>query len=879
MARNTSLILFFILFFSLTHAHSQKRILEENVKLPLSTATVIDHLTTLENLTSANFTYSSSYIDVEKVVTVSRLNQSLKEHLTEILKGQNIKFTSSGNRILLSRGRKKYQLIGVVYDGYLKEGLLGVRVYNKTDNHSVVTDEEGYFTISSKQATVELEISYFGYDDLIKEVTIKKGITPFYLSSGQVIPEILITDQSIGNTTLGTPNGHIIQPVNIGSFSNFLGDNSISEEIKNLPFVQSGNEGESGFHVRGGGVDQNLFLYEGVPLYESNHTAGLSSILIADAVKDISVFAESLPARYGGRLSSVIDVRLKSGKSDSIVGSSSLGLTGANFYLSGPLSKNKKLLFNISGRVSLIHLYIEPILRNAFSYENSDLDYNDFNAKLTYQFGPSHTLSVFAYSGKDQLLLNRRTVSTDKENTRSFANEDRNQIGWGNKLLALNYTNLLSDKLVMKTHFSTLNYDFTSRGSYRFIESKMDSIVKNREVDIISFSSIRDYNSFADLSYYHSDNINYKVGVGRSLHNYSPTIRQSSTIAEDVPGQFEDGDSTILVKDQFIYGEATFIPFESLHINTGVRLSDYEVRGKNYSYTEPRLEIGYTPFKGHHIGISYAQMVQYVHLLVSPSAGIPSDLWVPSTDKIEPEFGQQFSISYSVFVKDNFKIKVGAYRKTMDNLLEYSNPTDLFYSVLNEEEFVPVFTTSNEWERRVTTGSGKSHGIELGVEKAFANVKLNFSYAYNKTTRSFAIIDDGEEFPYKYDRTHDINTSVLYNLGTHWNFAAKWVYGTGNTFTLATEQFLTAENVIFLRPSKRNNFRHLPFHHLDVNANYIFVFKDIACRLNMGVYNVYNRLNPNYIYLYEDPLQSSKIRTRQVSLFPVIPHIGLKLSW
>ncbi len=879
MARYSGLLLFLILFFSVTQIHSQKRILEENVKLPVRSATVLDHLTAIENLSTANFTYSSSYLDLEKVVNVSRLNQSVKEHLIEILKDQNIKFTSTRNRIVLSRGSKKYQLIGVVYDDFLKEGLLGVHVYNRTDNHAVVTDEDGYFTLSSKESSVELEFSYFGYDELSIKVSIEKGITPFYLKSGQLIPAVLITEKGIDNSIPSTPIRHVIQPINIGSFSNFLGDNSISEEIKNLPFVQSGNEGESGFHVRGGGVDQNLFLYEGVPMYESNHTAGLSSILITDAVKEVSVFAESLPARYGGRLSSVIDVKLKSGKSDSIVGSSSLGLTGANFYLSGPLTKDKKLLFNVSGRLSLIHLYIEPILRSAFSYDSSNLNYNDFNAKLTYQFGPSHTLSVFGYSGKDQLELNRTTVSTDVENFRSFANEDRNQIGWGNNLLALNYTNLLSDKMVLKTHFSTLNYKFTSRGSYRFVESVMDSVIRNNEVDIISFSSIRDYNSFADLSYYHSDNINYKVGLGRSIHNYSPTIRQSSSISEDISGQFEDGDSSILVKDQFLYAEATITPFESLRINTGVRLSDYEVRGENYSFTEPRIEIGYSPYNGHQIGLSYAQMVQYVHLLVSPSTGIPSDLWVPSTDKIEPEFGQQVSLSYTFFVKDNFKIKLGGYRKTMDNLLEYSNPTDLFYSVINEEEFIPIFTTSNEWERRVTSGSGRSHGFEVGLEKAFANVKFNFNYAYNKTTRSFAIIDDGEEFPYKYDRTHDINTSLLYNLGDHWDFAAKWVYGTGNTFTLATEQFLTAENAIFLRPSKRNNFRHLPFHHLDVNVNYIFVFKGMACRLSMGVYNAYNRLNPYYIYLYQDPLQASKTRTRQVSLFPVIPHIGIKMSW
>jgi len=880
MTHVVRLVLFCSFLFTTSYAIAQKSILDKSVTLTEKTTTVLNHLTALEANSSVNFTYSSNYINLQKVISIKLPTQSIKEHLRDILKGQNIKYeVTSTNRILLSKGNKKYRLRGVIYDEFSKEGLLGVQIRNVTDNRHVTSDSEGYFTIACNDTIVVLEFDYFGFDNLVQETKVIKGIQSFYLSSGTLIPQVLITEDNIGNTVTGSPGRDILKPINFGSFSNFLGDNSISEEIKNLPYVQSGNEGESGYHIRGGGIDQNLILYEGVPMYESNHTAGLSSIFIADAIKDIAVYAENLPARYGGRLSSVIDVKLKSGKTDSIRGSSAIGLTGANFYLSGPLSKNKKLLFNVSGRLSLVQYYISPFLKRAFGYENSDFGYHDLNAKMTYQFAPSHSLSVIAYSGRDQVRLNR-SITTEVPNVnQSFVNTERNQVGWGNNLVALNYTNLLSDKLVLKSHFSTLDYNYSSRGSYSFVEKVEDVEVNNNEIDILSYSSIRDFNGFVDLSYYQSENIFYKVGVGRQIHLYNPTIRQNTVIREQDINEVVDGDSSIIVSDQYLFFEANISPANWLDINTGVRMSGYEVRGKNYSYTEPRFELSMIPYKGHKMGFSYAQMVQYIHLLVNPGNGIPSDLWVPSTENIAPEFGEQFSFSYSFLSKDNIKLRLGLYYKTMENLLDYDNPFDLLYSVINEGEFVPVFTTSNEWERRVTAGRGHSKGIELNMEKAFPNGKLNLTYAFSRTTRTFASIDNGEAFPFKYDRRHDINASAIYNIGEQWNLAAKWIYGTGNTFTLANEIILTPEGEIIKIPSSRNNFRHKPFHHLDLNLNYIFLYKRLACRLSVGVYNAYNRWNPYYVYLYEDPLQESFLRTSQVSLFPLIPHIGFKASW
>jgi outer membrane receptor for ferrienterochelin and colicin len=317
--------------------------------------------------------------------------------------------------------------------------------------------------------------------------------------------------------------------------------------------------------------------------------------------------------------------------------------------------------------------------------------------------------------------------------------------------------------------------------------------------------------------------------------------------------------------------------FEKLDINIGARRSNYEARGTSYAFTEPRLSLIYRPADNHYVKLSYSTMVQYAHLLINPTSGLPADLWVPSTENIEPEFAQHYALGYR-FNTSGIDIGLTGYFKEYENLLEYSNAFDLFFSILNEGEFIPVFNTSNEWERRVSAGTGRAYGLEFSLVKAFENAKINLGYAYSRSFRNFDSIDDGASFPYRYDREHDINISGHYKISDRWDVALKWVYGTGNAFTLALEEFQTVDGINVIKASGRNNFRYNDYHHLDLHFNRVFQYDKFAGRLSLGVYNAYNRLNPFYVYLFAVP-ESNTPSLRQVSLFPVIPHVSYTLSW
>ncbi len=876
---NRHLLILCILLLS-TKWTSGQSILDKEVILNIPVQSISAHLAAIQDQGDFTLTYSPSQYDLQSTASLKRSRQTIRKHLEDILKNYpTILELSSSNstRVILKPlplEDQKFIVKGLVIDKETGDPVIGVNISGLNNTILSYTDEDGYFQVGFKGEDI-LYFDYLGYGRSSVSVDRMGGrnqVVKVELDSDIIIPEILITGKEL-STYIGGP-GEKIHTRNISSYSNFLGDHNVVEEIKVLPSVQSGNEGQSGFIVRGGGVDQNLLRLDGVPLYEMGHIAGLSSIFVTDAVSEIVFYSDGFPARYGGRLSSILDISLKSGRSQKNVGSISLATTGASIYTSGPI--NEKLSYNLSGRLSWIDLYIDPLLRNAYAYDNSDLSYYDMTAKFTYQMSKTSSLALTLYKGADNVLLDRTTENQFDSLNQTIG--ELNNIGWNNDLFALNYKNLFDDKWILKAHLSGYRYEQSSRGRYTFEERTLnDSTILDNTIDILSFSSIVDLNSSVDLAYHPDDQLSIKAGVGRLSHNFIPTIRQSTVSIFDNPSEFQEGDSRIIADESYIYGELLVNAFENFDINAGVRRSTYKAREKQYRFTEPRLSLIYKPIDKHFFNASYSTMVQYAHLLVNPSVGLPSDLWVPSTENIEPEFAQHYSLGYR-FIGKKTELSLSAYIKEYENLLEYSNAFDLFYSVLNQEEFIPVFNTSNKWEERVSSGIGTAKGIEISFTHAYQKGKINLSYAYSQSRRTFADIDGGQTFPYKFDREHDINISSNYKISSKWDLAVKWIYGSGNTFTLALEEFITPDGIKVLRASGRNNFRHLPFHHLDLHANRIFKFNKVSSKLSLGIYNVYNRLNPFYVYLYQPP-ETTDIKLRQVSLFPFIPHISYSINW
>ncbi len=864
-------------------ANGQIGILDSIVNLSTPIQEIKNHLADLEELAKIEITYSPSQIDDNQLVGVSLSRQTIRDHLSDILKGLDIKIVLSKegtNRIVLVKDKslKKAIVKGIVLDQISGDPLIGVQLNAFKSKSISFTDVNGYFQISVDAKNDLLSLELIGYEDAQINIDSPLGdLMKIQMKTSNIIPQVLITGSEIRNY-IGLPGAEKLVIRNAASYTNFLGDNNVIDELRTLPAVQSGSEGQTGIFVRGGGTDQNLLLFEGVPLYESSHLAGLSSIFVSDAVKDILFFADGFPAQYGGRLSSIIDLSLKSGRTDKIVGSATAAITGTSLYSSGPISD--KLSFNVAGKLSWVNLYLNPFLKKSYSYRETDLGFHDITGKLHYQIDETTSLSLTAYSGKDRILLDRETSSIDS----TLILNDFTNVEWQNNLIALNYKSILSDNWAMHTHISGLNYRQSTRGVYGQLERDLSgNFLRDNTKDVISFSSISDINAYTDLSYHYNEQVSFKIGAGRLLHKYNPTIRQSKEIEFDNTEVLIAGDSAYIAKEDYIYGEFLIKAFKNLDISAGVRASNYKVslldgqEEQKYRFREPRLSIIYTPWKDQYFSFSYNQMVQYVHLLVNPSAGLPADLWVPSTRNISPEFAEHFSLGYSL-QKKKFNLSLNAYVKQYDQALDYSSAFDLFFSILNSEEFIPIYTSSNEWDRRVSSGIGLARGWELRLNRVFPWGKINAAYSRSKSTRMFDDIDNGMSFPFTFNRSHDINISTNIDLSDKWHFAAKWVYGTGSAFTLAIEEFRSPEGIRLRRADGRNNYFNAPFHHLDLNMNRIFKYNQFACRFTFGVYNAYNRLNPFYTYLYIDP-NVGQPKLRQISIFPVIPHLSFKVNW
>ncbi len=858
---------------------AQKSLLFDVVSLSNKPQTVEAFLLELEQVADIQITFSPSQIDLKKRVKLNLSTQDIAAHLKAILKGQAIRYqipTKSIKRIVLVKDPKllKRTIKGLIIDELTGDPLIGVLVRDKQSNNTCYSDDNGFFRISTDIGNGQLEFSLLGFETKIKnEPTFSDAISKVTLDFDNYLPDILITGSEI-KKFVGIP-GENIYMRNISSYTNFLGENNVMEEIKTSTAIQSGNEGEIGFLARGGSSDQNLVLYEGVPMYVTDHTAGLSSIFVADAVKDAVLYTDEFPLKYGGRLSSVLDIKLKNGKRDKTTGTINTSITGSNLFLSGPLSD--KLSYNISGRLSWIDLYIDPILKRSFNYEDSQIAYQDFSGKLFYQIDPVTQLSITGYTGNDILKLQR--TSSEVQESKVFEVGDLNQIEWSSKFLALNFQSFLNSNWIFKSHLSAMNYKHISRGNYFFNEfdAETNDTLRFNNLDILSYSEINDVNAYADLQYVPNEKIQFNLGGGRLIHKFTPTIRQETTESFQDFETIVNGDSSLVSSERYLYAELISTPSKYFKINAGFRTSNYSVRNKTHSFTEPRINFNWKPRPHHAFNLSYNQMVQYVHRLVNPSGGLPADLWVPSTENILPEFATHFSFRYT-YQKRDFKLSFAAYQKSFDQLLDYTNSFDLFLAVLNQGNFVPVYNTSNEWERRVSTGTGISRGLELYLAKSLGESKFRLSYALSRTTRTFEDINEGKEFPFRFDRTHDLNFSFNTPISDKWDFAMRWIYGTGNTLTLAIEQFRTPEGLLLLNANGRNNYRLVPFHHLDLHVNRIFKIRKMDCRMSLGLYNAYNRLNPVYAFLYLDPNRND-LKIRQVSLFPIIPHLGFTASW
>lgn len=769
---------------------------------------------------------------------------------------------------LLSSGlamAQTHTISGYIEDASSKERLIGVNVYLAGTSYGTSTNTYGFYSLTVPDGEYVLVASFISYQSQRDSIQLKSNIerdfqmreTSEELQEAVVTAEETMAEQvRMSTTRLSIPE--------IKKIPAFLGEVDIIRAIQLLPGVQSGGEGTTGFYVRGGSPDQNLILLDGVPVYNASHLFGFFSVFNADAIKNVQLTKGGFPARYGGRLSSVLEIDMKEGNMQEFHGSGSIGLISSKLTLEGPIIKDKTS-FIVSGRRTYYDLLTKPFLEEGI---NAGYYFTDVNIKVNHILSRKDRLYLSYYTGVDKFYFEE-----DYQNDDPFDNtiEERynNGIKWGNHTGSLRWNHLFSDKLFGNLTATFTQYQF-SVGSDEYRKYRDNGEVKEQSFGFEYFSLIRDYGLRYDLEYSLNPAHSLRMGASYTYHTFKPGVAQ---IQEDYSDYKVDSlinlSDVIFANDMYAYIEDDWQLSSRWRANYGLHYSAYFTKDAFYQSLQPRASVRYLMRDDWSLKGSYALMNQYIHLLSNSGLGLPTDLWVSSTENVKPQLSQQVAFGTTKNVQGKtYEFSAEVYYKWMENLIAYKEGAS--------------FLSNTDWQSTVETdGTGKAYGLELLARKNEGKTTGWIGYTLAWTNRQFSNLNEGRTFSYKYDRRHDVSVVVHHKFNDAIDVGLTWVYGSGNTYTApVANYFLNGGDNFdgnlfpqqYQRYSDRNALRLPAYHRLDLGVNFNKKTKWGTRTWNFSIYNVYNRQNPYYLYI--DTENDGDKVVKQVSLFPIIPSVS-----
>ncbi len=861
------------LFFGTVSSSAQSSILDSPFDLELLEGSVIEILTELERVNDIRFSYSTRSIDVDRVVLVSTNANTLKKLLRFLFDDSIIPIETTHRKIILVPAKDaEYEYIsGFVRDTLSGEPIAHALVIDNNSNKTYFSNNDGYFIFKRlKQDSAHIEIRYLGYSSKLIEGDLANKDIIVEMSSDFSFPDIIISDSKLLNSEKGGDEKVFLSEASL--FPSMMGEKDLLRSLKKYPEISSGGEGQNGFLVRGGSADQNLVLLEGVPVYEISHLGGISSILVTDAVRKADFISTGFPAKFGGRISSVVDVQLKEGNAHTSTGNVQASMMGLKAALSGPII-NSKTTYSVAGRLSWFDEYLGPLVERNAELNAAEMNYNDMLAKVTHYFSPSSKLSVSAYRGSDEIDVTQNQIVIDSLTPLDFINN--NQITWSNQFVTVDWSSSIGSQLYLHLKAFDYTYNFSSRAKYNF-ELLRDGVVSQREYFVNSQSSINDRSLLFDASYYFSNEHKLDFGASVAFQSFKPSLSQTDEVTTI--------NNTKTRYSKFYVDDAITIS-DRMDLNLGLHFSIFD-NNKTYYSLEPRFNLSYKLSKESRLSLSGSKMSQNIHLLTNPGIGLPSDLWVPSTERVRPQTAYELSLSYAFKPSKSLSFSLASFYKRMENLIDYQSNADLFFFILNDADYIPPINTVENWEDLVFIGQGEAYGAEFYGQYSRTKFKTWLSYSYGHSNRTFEEINDGISFPYKFDYRHDINVGMLYQFSPSFSASALWVYNRGRRTSLATEQILLTDGTKIILPPNRNNLLFPDFHHFDLNLEYKKDWGAQKFILNFGVYNVYNRFNTFYLYLVEEELINEQtgqteqdFTIRQLSIFPILPQLSAELQF
>lgn len=742
--------------------------------------------------------------------------------------------------------QSKWSISGIIKDKKSGEVLMSTFIYDQAANKVLgKSNEYGFYSITLPSGRYQIKVKMIGYKESILDISLDSNMKMnIELESSTTLKETIIRSkrkaENIDRAVMGTEDLNLKE---VSKIPVLLGEKDVLKTIQLLPGVKPSSEGSSGFHVRGGSTDQNLVLLDEAVVYNASHVLGLFSTFNSDALKDVSLIKGSSPSNYGGRLSSVLDVRMKDGNNKKISASGGIGLISSRLTYEMPIIKDKASLL-ISGRRS----YIDLFLKLSDEYKDNKMYFYDLNLKSSFKINEKNKIYLSGYFGRDELGFGE-----------NFG------FNWGNSTATIRWNSQINNKWFSNTSFIMSNYDYNVN---------IKNAITNNLLNINS--KIADLNLKQDMHYFHNPDLSFKFGFSSIYHRFKPLAYQGDSI------DFFKKDKKGFENAIYISGNYRITP--KLVMELGLRTSFFTILGgdmhylfenslkkdsidltnssfgKTYINMEPRATFNYNLNEFSSIKLGYARNAQYVNLVNNSALSNPTEFWIPASYNVKPQLSDQVSAGYSRLVmNNNYEINIETYYKHMQNQIDFKNSADIY--------------TSENVESELLYGIGRAYGLEVSIKKKLGNLTGWISYTLSKTERKVEGINDNEWYSARQDRTHDLSIVASYQISQRWSVSSAFVYSTGDAVTFPSGKY-TSGGVTQYYYKGRNNERMPDFHRWDISATLEGKEnKKLQSSWNFGLYNVYGRENAYLINFKEEATNPNITKVVQTSLFRWIPSV------
>lgn len=848
------LLLICILFTKNTYAGDTFR---DTISIKLKDNTLLEAFDIISKESGHSFAFSRKLIPEEIKFTKEFDNKSIQDILSYLLRGTGINYKIVEEQIILIKKKnlKRYTISGFVRDNNTGGALFQANIFDKESFKGTVSNQFGHYSLSLPEGVYTLVYSYIGRNPIKKQILLDRNIElSINLEPNIELEEVII---------LGTEKKEIIKrkdplgKINVAqekieTLPIIMGEPDLVKSIQLIPGIQGGSEANGAIYVRGGGPLQNLFLLDNVPIYNCFHLLGLFSVFNSDIIGSTQVIKGGFPAQYGGRLSSVVDVKTKDGNMKELKGKISVGLISSKIFLEGPIIKDK-ISFAIAGRLGYYYIYGQ-LLPNEIGNDNNIRNYNfkDFNAKVTHRLSENQNLYLSVYTGNDTGEEIDRNQYEDPVDMSFQFDELIDGQNWNNLISSLGWGGKISKKTFGNIQLSTSQYNYsgyvTDSSYFRTISDTSHS-----STETVLNNNVINYTGLASIQYQIVPQIKLYAGYSYTILSFASENKQTShnEYYTDANAKFDTVFSSYNYKtiENSGYLELQFDLWNSVNISPGVHLSYFQNNTYNNIQIQPRITSSWEFIDDIILKASYSKMGQHIHLLGATRIKQASDLLVAAIEKAPSEESDQYSLGFSYLRFKQLGIHVDAYYKKMDNLINFSEGASYFRDTPN-------------WEDKIEVGTGEAKGIELLAEKTIGQLTGWLGYTYSNTTRKYENINFGTPFPYVYDHRHYFNITGNYRFNEKFNLSINWLFHSGNRSTIPSNFYYNSLNrtdgrmygpygykMVFY--NEKNAYQSPAYHRLDISVNYNKIKNKTDRKWTLSIYNVYNRKNV-YISNYNE---------------------------